>query len=135
MISVCLCRTQKTILRQTRPRSQWFGNRAIYNKARSFDTSGAADVWLPDFRTGIRSNARGNTGYTLVVYGANEVSTMMGTVTGANKLCIWAIPTASDLGPHRPRRRGNPWAIGPNKRPLGQRGVWPMWAVLSANAY
>jgi predicted phage gp36 major capsid-like protein len=70
-------------------RAQWFGNRAIYDKARSFDTSGAADVWLPDLRTGILNNAPGLTGYTPVGYGANEVSTMTGTVAAASKiLCL-----------------------------------------------
>jgi predicted phage gp36 major capsid-like protein len=84
-----LAKTEEALGPRFRPRGQWFGNHAICNKARSFDTSGAADVWLPDLRTGIPDNARGNTGYTLVGYSGNEVSTISGTVAAGNKiLCL-----------------------------------------------
>jgi predicted phage gp36 major capsid-like protein len=81
-----LAKTEGALEPRFRLRAQWFGNHAIYNKSRSFDTSGAADVWLPDLRTGIPNNAQGNTGYTLIGYGANEVSTMTGTVAAAKIL-------------------------------------------------
>jgi HK97 family phage major capsid protein len=118
-----IAKTEEALGARFRPRAQWFGNRAIYNKAHSFDTSGAADVWLPDLRTGIPDNARGNTGYTLVGYGANEVSTMTGTVAAGSKILCLGDPQyfliVDRIGldveaiPHR---------FGPNMRPLGQRG-------------
>jgi HK97 family phage major capsid protein len=135
-----LAKTEEALGPRFRPRAQWFGNRAIYNKARSFDTSGAADVWLPDLRTGIPNNARGNTGYTLVGYGANEVSAMTGTVAAANKILCLGDPQyfliVDRIGLDV---EAIPHTFGPNMRPLGQRGLWAMWrnssAILSANAF
>jgi HK97 family phage major capsid protein len=111
-----------------------------YNKARSFDTSGAADVWLADLRTGIPNNARGTTGDTLVGYGANEVSTMTGTVAAASKILCLGDPQyfliVDRIGLNV---EAIPHTFGSNMRPLGQRGLWAMWrnssAVLSANAF
>jgi hypothetical protein len=50
---IAIAKTEGALGPKFCPRAQWFASRAIYNKARSFDTSGAADVWLPDLRTGI----------------------------------------------------------------------------------
>jgi predicted phage gp36 major capsid-like protein len=91
-----------------------------------------------DRRTGIPDNARGNTGYTLVAYGANEVSTMTGTVAAANKILCLGDPQyfliVDRIGLDV---EAIPHAFGPNIRPLGQRGLWAMRrnssAVLSAN--
>jgi hypothetical protein len=101
-------KTEEALGARFHPRAQWLGNRAIYNKARSFDTGGAAgclvarpDDWHPE-------QCLGHTGYTLVGYGANEVSTMTGTSAVANKiLCLGDLQTFRSWT-RWPRRQGDP---------------------------
>jgi HK97 family phage major capsid protein len=72
-----------------RPRAQWVANRAIYNIIRAIDTAGGAALWLR-IGDGLANNPAsaggvGNTGFALLGYPVNELSTAPATIVNAVK--------------------------------------------------
>lgn len=125
-----------------RPRAQWVANRGTYNRVRQFDTAGGANLWMY-LAAGLANNVpqAGNTGAQLVGYPANEVSTMVTTLTTGSKIAV--------LGDFRYYkiidRIGMDIEIIPhlfgatNRFPTGQRGFYAFWRntakVLDAAAF
>lgn len=128
-----------------RPRAQFVANRAMYNVIRNLDTQGGAQLWL---RIGdalanspASAGGNGNTGYSLLGYPANELSTMAGTITNGTKIMLLGdfsmfkiidrVGMQIDLIPHL--------FGGTNRYPTGQRGLYAYWRngskVLDANAF
>jgi len=127
-----------------RPRAQWVGNRAIYNKVRALDSAaGAGAQWVPSVQSGLANNVPrpGNTGYTLIGYPANEDSAMASAIAAAAKVLI--------LGDFRyyviVERIGMDIELIPHifdtatGFPKGQRGVYAFWRnhadVIDPNAF
>jgi HK97 family phage major capsid protein len=123
-----------------RANADFVGNRAIYNKIRQFDTAGGASLWV-FLQQGIARDAAGNTGYQLLGYPANELSTMSSeTTTTGQKTMVFGdfsqflivdrVGMQVELIPH---------TFGANGRPLGQRGFYAIWRnsskVLTAKAF
>jgi HK97 family phage major capsid protein len=69
-----------------RPNAHWFANKVVYNDILQ-DANTASSIWNPSNRP---EDQRGNLGYDLITYPANEVSAMTSTITGTdNKVaCI-----------------------------------------------
>lgn len=125
-----------------RPRAQWVGNRAIYNRARQFDTAGGSGVWLENLQVGLPNQVPtpGNLNARLIGYPANEVSAMDSTITTASKvlalgdfryfIIVDRIGMSISQIPH---------LFGANQRPTGQSGLYGFWRnsskVLDANAF
>jgi HK97 family phage major capsid protein len=123
------------------PNAQWLGTRFAYNKVRQFDTAGGASIWTKSLTEGIGTDAAGNTGYELLGYPANRVSTMTAALTTGSKILVLGdfsrfaivdrIGMDIELIPH---------LFGAaNRRPTGQRGIYAIWRndsrVLDANAF
>lgn len=125
-----------------RPRAQWVGNRATYNRARQFDTSGGSGVWLDGLQPGLVNQVPtpGSLGPRLLGYPANEVSSMDAVLTTGSKILVFGdfryfiivdrIGMAISQIPH---------LFGANQRPTGQSGLYAFWRnsskVLDANAF
>jgi HK97 family phage major capsid protein len=123
-----------------RPVAQWVANRAIYNRVRQFDTAGGASLWVQSLREALANTPRGNTGYDLLGYPANEASPMAGVLTTGTIIAVFGnfsrfiivdrMGMDIELIPH---------LFGTNRRPTGQRGIFAVWrnnsAVLDANAF
>lgn len=111
-----------------RPRAQWVANRGVYNRTRQFDTQGGASIWTESLKEGLDNNQRGNTGYNLIGYPANEASSMVNVLTTGSKIAILGdfsyfliaerIGMDIELIPH---------LFGANRRPTGQRGIFAVW--------
>jgi HK97 family phage major capsid protein len=123
------------------PNAQWLGTRFAYNKVRQFDTAGGASIWTKSLTENIGTDASGNTGYELLGYPANRVSTMTAALTTGSKILVLGdfsrfaivdrIGMDIELIPH---------LFGAaNRRPTGQRGIYAIWRndsrVLDANAF
>jgi HK97 family phage major capsid protein len=123
------------------PNAQWLGTRFAYNKIRQFDTAGGASIWTKSLTENIGTDASGNTGYELLGYPANRVSTMTAALTTGSKILVLGdfsrfaivdrIGMDIELIPH---------LFGAaNRRPTGQRGIYAIWRndsrVLDANAF
>jgi HK97 family phage major capsid protein len=74
-----------------RPGAQWFANKIIYNDILqdAATNAGAATIWYPSNRP---DGQRGNTGYDLITYPANEVSAMTSALTVGSKVAIIGDP-------------------------------------------
>jgi HK97 family phage major capsid protein len=134
--------TENALGPRFRPRAQWVGNRGTYNRVRQFDTAGGANLWVY-LAAGLANNVPrgGNTGAELLGYSANELSTMVSTVTTASKILVFGdfryykivdrIGMDVEIIPH---------LFGAaNRFPTGQRGFYAFWRntakVLDANAF
>jgi HK97 family phage major capsid protein len=126
-----------------RKRAQFIANRATYNRVRAIDTAGGAQLWTENLQRGLENNVPtpGNTGYNLLGYGANEVSTYpQGTAT-TTKLVTFGdfsyyaiverVGMSVEVIPHL-------FGTADNK-PTGQRGLYAYWRnsaeVLASNAF
>ena len=126
-----------------RPRAQWVANRIIYGKVRQFDTNGGASLWTENLQKGLANNVptSGNTGYDLLGYPANELSTMGTTTATGGTLAVLGnfsrfvivdrIGMNVELIPHLFHTANN--------RPSGQRGLFAVWRnsskVIDPNAF
>lgn len=125
-----------------RPRAQWVGARLTYSRVRQFDTAGGAGLWLY-VGQGLQNDVPrgGNTGYTLLGYDANELSTMATTTTTGSRILaigdfryykiVERIGMDIEVIPH---------LFGASNRfPTGQRGFYAFWRnmakVLDVNAF
>lgn len=126
-------------------RSQFVANRSFYNKARQLDTGGGGSLWMgvAPLAQGLKNEvpSPGYTGYELIGYPAYECSAMAtaGGVTGTLLAVLgdWRYFVVVD-------RVGMdveliPQMMGPNLRPVGQRGLYAIWRndsrVLLAGAF
>lgn len=135
--------TEESLSPRHRPRAQWVANRSIYNRVRQFDTSGGASLWTENLRVGLANDGPtpGNTGYNLIGYQANELSTMGTTVAAGGTVAVLGdfskyvivdrIGMSVELIPHL-------FATA-NNRPSGQRGLFAFWRnsaeVVDPNAF
>lgn len=116
-----------------RPNAQWIANRAIFNRVRQFDTQGGASIWTESLNVGLPNTPRGNTGYNLLGYPANEASVMATALTTGTSIAVFGdyrqflivdrIGMDVELVPH---------LFGSNRRPTGQRGIFAIWRNNSA---
>jgi len=114
-----------------RSRAQWVANRSIYNRIRQFDTNGGANLWTENLQVGLANNGPtpGNTGYNLIGYQANELSTMGTTVATGGTVAVLGdfskyvivdrIGMSVEIVPHL-------FATA-NNRPSGSRGLFAFW--------
>jgi HK97 family phage major capsid protein len=125
-----------------RPRAQWVGNLAQYDRVRQFDTAGGASLFIQNLTIGFQNQppTPGNMGAQLLGRPANECSAMSSVLTtGALILTVgdWRYFVIVD-------RVGLdveviPHLMGASGRPLGQRGLYAYWRntskVLDTNAF
>lgn len=128
-----------------RPRAQFVANRAMYHVISGLDTQGGANLWVR-IGDGLRNSpasagGNGNTGYSLLGYPANELSSMSATIVNNTKIMLLGdfsmfkivdrVGMQIDLIPHL--------FGGTNRYPTGQRGLYAYWRngskVLDANAF
>lgn len=126
-----------------RPRAEWIANRAIYNRIRQFDTAGGAQLWTENLQRGLANQVPtpGNTGYNLLSYPTNEVSTMGTSIATGGTIAILGdfskfvivdrVGMNVELIPH---------LFGSSNRyPTGQRAIYAIWRngskVVDGNAF
>lgn len=114
-----------------RSRAQWVANRSVYNRIRQFDTNGGANLWTENLQAGLANNGPtpGNTGYNLIGYQANELSTMGTSVAAGGTVAVIGdfskyvivdrIGMSVEIVPHLFATNAN--------RPSGQRGLFAFW--------
>jgi len=126
-----------------RPRSVVFGNRAIFNKVRQFDTAGGSGVWLNNLQVGMNNQppTPGSLGWQILGYPAYEDSAMASTI-GTTKILAMGDPRYYCIVD----RIGMDIEVIPHLfssdnpgRPVGQRGFFAFWrnnaTVLHTNAF
>lgn len=122
-----------------RPRANWLGNRAIYNKTRQFDTAGGASLWVT-LKEGLANQPNGNMAQRLLDYPTNELSTMQATLTKLKTILFFGdfeyFVIADRIGMVTKPIDNIP---GENGRPTGQAGLYFFWRtgskVLSKAAF
>jgi HK97 family phage major capsid protein len=134
--------TEQALGPRFRSRARWVGNRAIYNRARQFDTAGGSGVWLDGLQPGLANQVPtpGQIGPRLLGYPAHEVSAMDAVLTTGSEILVFGdfryfiivdrIGMSISQIPH---------LFGANQRPTGQSGLYAFWRnsskVLDANAF
>lgn len=115
-----------------RPRAQWFGNLAQYNKIilnNAGDFTTGSPIWLPNLQTGVPTAERGGTGYNLLGDPANEVTAMTSAIITGSKVLAYGDPTHFVLID----RVGMDIEVvsqlycSGGLRPMGQRGIYAFW--------
>jgi HK97 family phage major capsid protein len=126
-----------------KPRAQWVGNEAMYNRIRQLDTAGGASLWIDNLQLGtggLGVPTPGNLNARLLGRGANECSAYPATIANGDRVLtigdfryfviVDRVGMDVELIPH---------LFGTTQMPTGQRGLFAFWrnssTVVSANAF
>jgi HK97 family phage major capsid protein len=124
-----LYKLEESVPGRFRAGAQWIANKIIWNKAAQFANTGA-DIWAPALQAGKVSN----TGYAILNYPANELTSMVSTTTTASKIIAAFDPSyyviadriGLDLEVTSYHYQQTTMGVG-SGFPLGQRGILALW--------